>query len=217
MLLALSVLGGLAMPNTPHAPSYAAGDWGRYFPVEYVAEPKAPNRIRWEMPEHPDFVLGDLSELSVEDKRLLVPDLSLSRSVYNIIYAYRLLKNGTVYAAGSTEYAVDRGTRLFRIADTANGQTPPVTKEFKAPTLITTHAANGITTAYGLRSSYGGSVTSGAGQFLCLRVQDTDFSMVFYYHHARKGAWRVDVMALQTPEGRRAVIDCASQQFFVLY
>lgn len=86
---------------------------------------------------------------------------------------------------------------------------PPVT----APVITRAESGTAITGA--MTAPYGGNLdnTTAAPS---VSVRSREWTQDFYYHHAAKGAWRCDLMALQTADGHGAVIDLAAQQFIAI-
>lgn len=210
MLLALSVLGGLAMPNNPDAPSYAAGAWHRYFPVQKLStHPKVQTSMVFPL-DVSVFMSGNLSELAVEDKHRIHPDTTGYASIFNYHLNEGTARSGQLRVYTSTS---NKGKSVGLDARTSvTDVTVPV--YISAPFIASCKAADGLATLNSLPSRrYAGDLASAETRVCSVSLRSALCTHEFYYHHAKKGTWRCDLIALQTPMGNEAVIDVASKQF----
>lgn len=214
MLLALSVLGGLAVPNNPDAPSYAAGEWHRYTPVQKVHSPKnAAEYVNTNfIPDSRAFLSGDLAELRVEDCRRLYAD----GTQYTGIISYQVDKAGKRWAQMRTYLIKSSSNYEYGLDYVVSGIAAAVSAKFPvtAPVIIT-RAESGTAITGAVTAPYSGNLDN-TTPAPYVTVRSREWTQDFYYHHAAKGAWRCDLMALQTADGHGAVIDLVAQQFIAI-
>lgn len=214
MLLALSVIGGLAMPATPETPSYEAGAWHRFFPVQKVHAPRAEIATTIIPGGVADaFLSGDFNELSVADTRTFYTD---GIGGYVPLFHYRVYKDGAAWATLRLIYEISGGKKRFGLDNYEAGVRRSGRQNYYITTTETTTAAGGTAVADTLIQNYGGSLKGTTDPVGTIALAITGVSTDFYYHHARKGGWRVDIIALQTAAGKSAAIDLATQQFVAI-
>lgn len=206
MLLAFSVLGGLAVPDNPDSPSYTAGAWHRYFPVQKVSAPKSP--IATTVDVYSESLLpGDWAAMRLVDKRWLSqPGVNL----YESLFIYR---NG-VSSLRLSKWRHASSYFVFGFDNMANGVVSVAQTE-AIPGIVETVAENGIASARNISAKYGG-VSKGETPRTHVYLRSTDMDAVFYYHHASKGDWHCNIIALQSADSHGAVINLATQQFIAL-
>lgn len=210
MVLALSVLGGIAIPDNPDAPSYAAGDWKRYFPVQKLSQlPKATVGASFS-PDVSAFMVGNLSELAVDDKHRIHPDTTQYVSIFN----YHLNEGAARSGQLRVFTTLEGGQALVGLDARTSATSTSVSTRIASPLIASCKAADGVVTLNSLPSrQYAGDLASAATRVLSVSLRNSSVTHEFYYHHAKKGAWRCDLIALQTPTGNEGVIDLASNQF----